>query len=336
MPRRIACALLLWLSASVCGSAQVRVNGVGSTFVYPIFSKWADVYQKQHPEVRIEYLPLGSGAGIAQTLNGMVDFGATDAPVADAELTRAKVQVWHVPVILGADVPAYNLPDVQTPLRFTGQLLADIFLGKVRNWNDSAIAVVNPGVTLPNREITVVHRMDGSGTTYIWTDYLSKISPEWKNKIGKGTRLKWPIGVEGNGNEGVSERILEVNGAIGYIELSYAEKKKISFGSVQNLAGHFIRASVPGIEEAAASSDLPAFDLRVSVSNAPGANAYPIASFSWILVPTQMKSPTTKKALREFLYWVLSDGQKYAVDLYYCPLPSNVALRAKKAIEEYR
>lgn len=336
MPRRIAGGLLLWLSLAACGSAQVTVNGIGSTFVYPIFSKWEDVYHKQHPDVQIAYLPLGSGAGIAQTLSGMADFGGTDAPVADRELSRAKIQVLHVPVILGADVPAYNLPGVPTPLRFTGPLLADIFLGKVRNWNDPAIAAVNRGVILPNREITVVHRLDGSGTTYIWTDYLSKVSPEWKDKIGKGTRVKWPVGLAGNGNEGVSQIIQDVNGAIGYIELSYAENKKIPFGTVQNLAGHFIRANVNGVEEAAASSDLPATDFRVSISNAPGPNAYPIASFSWILVPIQSRSPAAKKALRDFLAWVLTDGQKYAVALFYSPLPPDVASRAQKMLAESR
>ena len=336
MPRRISFALLLSVLFSVYTSAQVTLFGVGSTFVYPIFSKWEQVYQKQHPDVRIGYLPIGSGAGIAQTLTGTVDFGGTDAPVDDTELNQSKIKILHVPVILGADVPAYNLPDVETPIRFTGQLLADIFLGKVRNWNDPAIAAVNQGARFPNREITVVHRLDGSGTTYIWTDYLSKINSEWKGKVGKGTRVKWPAGVEANGNEGVSEKIREVNGAIGYVELSYAQQKKIAFGSVQNAAGRFMVASVASIEEAAGSSALPPSDFRTSITNAPGANAYPIAGFSWILVPVQAKSPEAKKALRDFLSWAITDGQRYAPDLFYCPLPPEIATRARQLINDHR
>jgi phosphate transport system substrate-binding protein len=334
MRYRIACLLLFFFSFSIPGTAQVALNGAGSTFVFPIFSKWADEYEKQRPEVRISYMPNGSGAGIALTLSGMLDFGGTDAPVDDVELSKSKIQLLHVPVILGADVPAYNLPEVQTPLQFTGDLLANIFLGKVTNWNDPAIAALNPTVNLPNRAITVVHRQDGSGTTYIWTDYLSKISSEWKSRIGKGTKVKWPVGVEANGNEGVSQKIQELSGAIGYAELSYAEKKKIPFGNVQNKAGRFIRASVSGIEEAAASSDLAQTDFRVSISNAPGPAAYPIASFSWILIPTRAKNPEVNKALRNFLSWIITDGQKYATVLSYCPLPQQVAARAKQMLKE--
>ncbi len=269
MPFRMACVVVLFF-VSLLTSAQTTLNGAGSTFVYPIMSKWAAEYHKQHAETQVSYLPLGSGAGIAQTMEGMLDFGGTDAPVSDAELARAKVPVIHVPVVLGADVPAYNLPDVHAQLRFTGQVLADIFLGKIRNWNDPAIASTNQDVTLPNQEITVVHRLDGSGTTYVWADYLSKVSSEWKNRVGKGTSVKWPVGVGSNGNEGVSERIREIKGAIGYIELSYAQTKKIPFGSVQNASGLFIAASVAGIKEAAASSVGAKSDLRVSISNAPG------------------------------------------------------------------
>jgi len=334
MARRIL--LLLTVLFSVYTAAQVTLFGAGSTFVYPIFSKWTAVYQRQHPDVRIGYLPVGSGAGIAQTLMGTIDFGGTDAPVSDAELNQSKIKVLHVPVTLGADVPAYNLPDVETPLRFNGQLLADIFLGKVRNWNDPAIAAVNQGVRLPNRAITVVYRQDHSGTTYIWTDYLSKVNSEWKNRIGKGTQVHWPVGVEANGNEGVSRKIKEVNGAIGYLELSYAQEKKIPFGSVQNAAGRFIVASVSSIEEAAGSFTLPASDFRTSITNAAGADAYPIAGFSWILVPVQGKSPATKKALRDFLSWVITDGQKYAPDLFYCPLPPEIATRAQQLVNGYR
>lgn len=322
------------LIGSICSLAQgqTTVHGAGSTFVYPIMSKWAEEYHKNHPEIQISYLPNGSVAGIAQTINGNLDFGGTDAPVSDAQLAQAKVKVIHFPVILGADVPAYNLPEVQTQLRFTGTSLADIFLGKIKNWNDPAIAATNPGVRLPDKPIVVAHRQDGSGTTYIWTDYLSKASPEWKSKVGKGTSVKWPVGVEANGNEGVSEAIRNTPGALGYIELSYAEKKKIAFGSVQNLDGAFISASTSGIEEAASSlKEVPA-DFRVSIINAPGRNAYPVASFSWVLIPSRPRDAATRKALMDFLAWAISDGQRFAEDLFYAPLPRDLSARVNSAV----
>jgi phosphate transport system substrate-binding protein len=290
-------------------------------------SKWAAEYHKSHPDVQISYLPNGSGAGIALAISGMIDFGGTDAPVSNAQLAKAAVKVIHFPVILGADVPAYNLPSVQTQLRFTGPVLADIFLGKIRNWNDPAIATANPGVRFPDKPIVVVHRQDGSGTTYIWADYLSKVSAEWKARVGKGTSVKWPVGIDGNGNEGVSEAIRNTDGALGYIELSYAEKKTIAFGSVQNAEGVFISASVSGIEEAASSlKELPS-DFRISITNAPGKNAYPITSFSWILVPNRTKDAATRRLLMDFLAWAISDGQQFAEDLYYSPLPRDLTMR---------
>lgn len=307
--------------------AQTTIHGAGSTFVYPIMSKWAEEYHKSHPDIQISYLPNGSGAGIALTLSGMIDFGGTDAPVSDAQLAKAAVRVVHFPVILGADVPAYNLPEVRTQLRFTGQTLANIFLGKVRNWDDPAIATNNPGVRLPAIPITVIHRQDGSGTTYIWADYLSKVSAEWKTRVGTGTSVKWPIGREANGNEGVAEAIRYTPGALGYLELSYAEKKKIAFGSVQNAEGAFISANVSGIEEAADSLNEIPSDFRISISNAAGKNAYPVASFSWILVPNHPKNVATKSILMDFLAWVISDGQRFAQDLYYSPLPTDLTTR---------
>jgi len=329
LPRWTISAIVLLGSFA---QAQTTIHGGGSTFVYPIMSKWAAEYHKVHPEIQISYLPNGSGAGIALTLTGMFDFGGTDAPVSDAQLAKAAVKVIHIPVILGADVPAYNLAEVQTQLRFTGPVLADIFLGKIKNWDDPAISASNPGVRLPNKSIVVVHRLDGSGTTYIWTDYLSKVSGEWKTKVGKGTSVKWPVGIEANGNEGVSEAIRKTPGALGYIELSYAEKKQIAFGSVQNADGAFISASVSGIEEAASSlKEIPA-DFRVSISNAVGKNAYPIASFSWVLVPSRPKDPQTKKILMDFLAWAISDGQRFAQDLYYSPLPRDLATRINSVI----
>jgi phosphate transport system substrate-binding protein len=294
--------VLLFGSTSLVG--QTNIFGAGSTFVSPIMSKWAEQYHKIHPDIQISYLANGSGAGIGLTLTGMIDFGGTDAPATDAQLAQAAVKVSHFPVILGADVPAYNLPEVQTQLRFTGQ--------------------VNPGVRLPDRQIMVVHRQDGSGTTYIWADYLSKVSPEWKRAVGKGTSLKWPVGNGFYGNEGVSEEIRKSPGTLGYIELSYAEKKKIAFGSVQNADGAFISASISGIEEAASSlKEIPA-DFRVSISNAPGRSAYPIASFSWILIPNHPKDPNRRKIVMDFLTWAITDGQRFAEDLYYAPLPSDL------------
>ena len=324
---RILSTIVLLGSVSVLGQTQTTVFGAGSTFVSPIMSRWAQEYHKVHPDIQISYLANGSGAGIGLTLTGMVDFGGTDAPVSDAQLAQAAVKVSHFPVILGADVPAYNVPEVQTQLRFTGQVLADIFLGKIKTWNDPAIASVNPGVRLPDRTIIVVHRMDGSGTTYIWADYLCKVSSEWKGKVGKGTSLKWPVGIGANGNEGVSETIQKTVGAVGYIELSYAEKKKIAFGSVQNADGAFVSASISGIEEAASSlKEIPA-DFRVSISNAPGRNAYPIASFSWILVPNHPKDAARKKIVMDFLAWIMTDGQRFAEELYYSPLPQDLTAK---------
>jgi phosphate transport system substrate-binding protein len=314
--------VLLFGSTSLVG--QTNIFGAGSTFVSPIMSKWAEQYHKIHPDIQISYLANGSGAGIGLTLTGMIDFGGTDAPATDAQLAQAAVKVSHFPVILGADVPAYNLPEVQTQLRFTGQVLADIFLGKIKNWDNPAIAANNPGVRLPDRQIMVVHRQDGSGTTYIWADYLSKVSPEWKRAVGKGTSLKWPVGNGFYGNEGVSEEIRKSPGTLGYIELSYAEKKKIAFGSVQNADGAFISASISGIEEAASSlKEIPA-DFRVSISNAPGRSAYPIARFSWILIPNHPKDPNRRKIVMDFLTWAITDGQRFAEDLYYAPLPSDL------------
>jgi len=315
---------------------QTQLNGAGATFPYPMYSKWFSEYSKLHPDVQINYQSIGSGGGIRQVLNGTVDFGASDGPMTDEQLAEAKTKILHIPTVLGADVPAYNVPGVSGEVKFTPEALANIFLGKIQNWNDPAITKVNPGVNFPNQSIIVVHRSDGSGTSYIWADYLSKVSDEWKNKVGKGTSVKWPVGVGANGNEGVSERIREVKGAIGYVELSYAQNKKIPFGSVQNPNGLFSTASVGGIKEAAASAVGTQSDLRVSISNAPGPNAYPVASFSWILVPVRARNPESKKALNEFLVWILTDGQKYAADLYYSPLPPEVAAKAQRVLEESR
>lgn len=313
-------------------AAQTRLNGAGATFPYPIYSKWFSDYNKLKPEVQINYQSIGSGGGIRQVTAGTVDFGATDGPMTDEQLRSAKTKILHIPTVLGAVVPAYNLPEVQQELKFTPDALAGIFMGRIRNWNDKAIADANPGVNLPAREIVVVHRSDGSGTTFVWTDYLSKVSNDWKAQVGKGTSVKWPIGLGAKGNEGVAGMIRQMPGAMGYIELIYAEQNKIKHGAVKNAAGEFVKASLQATTAAAASvKNMPA-DYRVSITNAPGKDAYPVASFTWLLVPDSGSDASKRKALIEFLNWMLADGQKAASQLNYAPLPAEVAQRVKQTI----
>lgn len=331
MLRRMACVVAVFFF-SLLASGQTTLNGAGSAFVFPIMTKWLAEYHKLHPEIRISYYPNGGWPGMVLTMAGMIDFGATDAPVSSAQLAKSTVPIIQVPVVLDADVPAYNLPGLRTQIRFTGRVLADIFLGKITNWKDPAISSLNPGVALPNQEITVVHRLDGSGATYIWTDYLSKVSPDWKSRVGQGTSVEWPVGVPATGNGGVSDKIREVKGAIGYVELSFAQEKKILFGSVKNDNGRFVAASCGGSKESASSAIGTQSDLRVSVSNASRTNTYPIATFTWVLVPVRARNSETKKALKEFLAWILADGQKFATDLYDSPLPMEVAAEAPRVL----
>jgi len=314
--------------------AGTMLNGAGATFPYPMYSKWFSEYNKMHPDVQINYQSIGSGGGIRQVLNGTVDFGASDGPMTDEQLKEAKIKILHIPTVLGADVPAYNVPGVSGQLKFSSDALANIFLGKITNWNDPAIAKSNPGVKLPNQSIIVVHRSDGSGTTYIWTDYLSKVSKEWESTVGKGTSVKWPVGLGGKGNEGVAGQIRQLPGSIGYIELIYAVENKITFGSVQNAAGNFVKASLEGVTEAAASvKNMPA-DFRVSITNAPGKTAYPISSFTWLLIPVQSKDAAKGKIITDFLNWMLTDGQKMTAQLSYAPLPNSVDEKVKAAIKQ--
>jgi phosphate transport system substrate-binding protein len=314
--------------------AGTMLNGAGATFPYPMYSKWFSEYNKMHPDVQINYQSIGSGGGIRQVLNGTVDFGASDGPMTDEQLKEAKIKILHIPTVLGADVPAYNVPGVSGELKFSSDALANIFLGKITNWNDPAIAKSNPGVKLPNQSIIVVHRSDGSGTTYIWTDYLSKVSKEWESTVGKGTSVKWPVGLGGKGNEGVAGQIRQLPGSIGYIELIYAVENKITFGSVQNAAGNFVKASLEGVTEAAASvKNMPA-DFRVSITNAPGKTAYPISSFTWLLIPVQSKDAAKGKIITDFLNWMLTDGQKMTAQLSYAPLPNSVDEKVKAAIKQ--
>jgi len=329
--------LLLWCAlVALPALGQANLNGAGATFPYPIYSKWFSEYHKLHSDIQINYQPIGSGGGIRQVIAGTVDFGATDGPMTDDQLREAKIKILHVPTVLGADVPAYNIPGVTAELKFTPQVLAGIFLGKITNWNDKAIAAANEGVSLPNQEIIVVHRSDGSGTTYIFTDYLSKVSPEWQSQVGKGTSVKWPSGIGGKGNEGVAGSIRTLPGSIGYVELIYAVQNNITYGSVRNSAGVFLKASLEGVTAAAASVKSMPADFRVSITNAPGKDAYPISSFTWLLIPAPSKDPAKGKILADFLNWMVTDGQKMAAPLSYAPLPDSVVEKVKEEIKQVR
>jgi phosphate transport system substrate-binding protein len=318
----VACAAALAVGVT---AQTTQINGAGATFPYPIYSKWFSEYNKLHPNIQINYQSVGSGAGIQQMTKQTVFFGATDGPMSAEQMQTAPGTVLHFPTVLGAVVPVYNIPNVTAELKFSGPLLADIFLGKVTKWNDPAIAKLNAGVSLPASDITVAHRADGSGTTYIWVDYLSKVSSEWKSKVGVATSVKWPTGVGGRGNEGVSSLVSQTPGAIGYVELIYALQNKISYGVVQNMGGEFVKASVQSVTAAAAAAakQMPA-DFRVSITNAPGAGVYPISSFTWILLYENPKDKAQAKVMVDFMKWALTDGQKFAPDLGYAPLPPDV------------
>jgi phosphate transport system substrate-binding protein len=329
--RRIA--LLCVLLAVPVAFGQTTVNGAGATFPNPMYQKWFSEYHKTHPDIQFNYQSIGSGGGIRQVLAQTVDFGASDGPMTDEQLSQAKVKILHIPTVLGAVVPAYNVPGVSGELKFTAEALSGIFLGKITTWNDPAIAKANPGVNLPNQNIIVVHRSDGSGTTYIFTDYLSKVNSDWANGPGKGTSVKWPVGLGGKGNEGVAGMIRQMQGGIGYIELIYAVQNKIDYGSVKNASGAFVKASLDSVTAAAASAPKMPADFRVSITNAPGKDAYPISSFTWLLIPEKSKEAAKGKILADFLTWMVDDGQKMTAELTYAPLPGNVAEKVKGAIK---
>jgi phosphate transport system substrate-binding protein len=333
---RRAALFLLCLVIALPVFAQTTLNGAGATFPYPMYSKWFSEYHNAHPEIQINYQSIGSGGGIRQVLAGTVDFGASDGPMTDEQLSQSKTKILHVPTVLGAVVPAYNVPGVSEELKFTPDVIAGIFLGKITNWNDKAIAAANPGVKFPDQSIIVVHRSDGSGTTYIFTDYVSKVSPEWLSSVGKGTSVKWPVGLGGKGNEGVAGVIRQMQGAIGYVELIYAVQNKIPYGSVKNSAGNFVKASLESVTAAAGSMKSMPADFRVSITNAPGKDAYPISSFTWLLIPAQSKDAAKGKILADFLNWMVDDGQKMTAALTYAPLPGNVAEKVKDAIKQVR
>jgi phosphate transport system substrate-binding protein len=335
--RMFAVTTLLALSGLGVVFAAPQINGAGATFPFPIYSKWFSEYNKLHPDIEINYQSLGSGAGIRQLTAQTVFFGATDGPMTNEQLLAAPGRILHFPAVLGAVVPVYNIDGVSAELKFTGPLLADIFLGKITKWNDPAIAKVNPGVSLPGTDINVVHRSDGSGTTYIFCDYLAKVSPEWKKRVGVSTAVNWPVGLGGKGNEGVAGLVKQTPGAIGYVELIYALQSKISYGSVQNLSGAFVRASVDGVTTAAAAaaSQMPA-DFRVSITNAPGATAYPISSFTWLLLYESPKDKQAAKTMVDFMKWALTDGQRYCADLGYAPLPDSVVKLELEAVKKIK
>ncbi len=330
MIRRI---VLLCLALAVPAFGQTTLNGAGATFPNPMYQKWFSEYHKAHPDIQFNYQSIGSGGGIRQVLAQTVDFGASDGPMTDEQLSQAKTKILHIPTVMGAVVPAYNVPGVSGELKFSPEALAGIFLGKITTWNDPAIAKANPGVNLPNQNIIVVHRSDGSGTSYIFTDYLSKVSTEWANGPGKGTSVKWPVGLGGKGNEGVAGMIRQMQGGIGYIELIYAVQNKIDYGSVKNASGAFVKASLDSVTAAAASAKSMPADFRVSITNAPGKDAYPISSFTWLLIPEKSKEAAKGKILADFLTWMVDDGQKMTAELTYAPLPGNVAEKVKGAIK---
>ena len=319
------------------GRGTAQINGAGATFPYPIYSKWFAEYNRLHPEVRINYQSLGSGAGIRQLTNQTVFFGASDQPMKDEQLKSAPGHILHFPTVLGAVVPIYNLPGVSQGLKFSGPLLADIVLGKVRKWNDPAIATHNPGVSLPGTDITFVHRSDGSGTTFVWADYLAKVSPEFKQKVGADASLNWPVGVGGKGNEGVAGMVRQTPGSIGYVELIYALQNKIAVGAVQNSAGAYVTPSVDSVTAAAAgaSAGMPD-DFRVSITDAPGAEAYPIASFTWLLLYEDPRDKAQGRVMADFMRWALGEGQVHARELGYAPLPQGIVERELAALDRLK
>ena len=333
-------AVLALTAATWAAQQALLINGAGATFPYPIYSKWFDEYHKKNGSLQFNYQSVGSGAGIKQVTEGTVDFGATDGPMNDEQLKAFQEKrgglVLHFPTVLGADVPTYNIPGVNASLNFTPEALAGIFLGKITKWNDPAIAEANKGVNLPSKDndIVVVHRSDGSGTTYIWTDYLSKVSDEWKNKVGKGTSPNWPVGLGGKGNEGVTGLIKQTPNSMGYVELIYAAQNSIPYGAVKNSSGSFVKADLASVSAAAAGTakDMPA-DFRVSITNAPGKTAYPISSFTWLLIPQKFQDGAKRDAIKGFLKWMLSDGQGYTEGLSYAKLPKEVVEKEKKAID---
>jgi phosphate transport system substrate-binding protein len=338
--KRIAGILLIAfsLAAFFVAKAALSITGAGATFPYPMYSKWFEEYHKKDGNIEINYQSIGSGGGIRQVTEGTVDFGASDGPMNDEQLKAYQDKhgfpVLHFPTVLGADVPTYNIPGVTAELNFTPDAIAGIFLGRITKWNDPAIAGANKGVNLPANDIIVVHRSDGSGTTYIWTDYLSKISDEWKTKVGKGTSVNWPVGLGGKGNEGVSGLVKQTPNAFGYVELIYAIQSKMPYGRVKNSSGEFIKADLASVTAAAAGAakSMPD-DFRVSITDAPGKTAYPVSSFTWLLIPSKFSDGAKRDAIKGFVKWMLADGQNYTEALSYAKLPKEVVAKEVKALD---
>ena len=330
---------ILALGAIVLADNPLLINGAGATFPYPIYSKWFDVYHGKNPNIQFNYQSVGSGAGIKQVTEGTVDFGATDGPMNDDQLKAYEAKhgagILHFPTVLGAVVPTYNVKGVGAALNFTPEALAGIFLGKVTKWNDPAIAGANKGVNLPAEDIVVVHRSDGSGTTYVWTDYLSKVSEEWKSKVSKGTSVNWPVGLGGKGNEGVTGQIKQTPNSIGYVELIYAVQNNIPYGTVKNSAGTFVKADLASVTAAAAGAakEMPD-DFRVSITNASGKTAYPVSSFTWLLIPAKIEDAGKRDAIKGFLKWMMAEGQGSVEALSYAKLPKEVVAKEEKAISK--
>jgi len=329
---------MLWIAALGMTTAIAipaeTINGAGATFPAPIYQKWFEEYRKAHPDVQINYQSIGSGGGIRQLTEGTVDFGASDMPMTDEQIKAiTKYHPLHFPTVLGGVVPTYNVAGVTGELKFSGETLAGIFMGTIKKWNDPAIKKDNPGVNLPNEDITVAHRSDGSGTSFVWTDYLSKVSPEWKSKVGANTSVNWPVGLGGKGNEGVAGLVKQTPNSIGYVELIYAVQNKMGYGLVKNAAGTFVKADFNTVTEAAAGAakNMPD-DFRVSITNATGKSAYPISTFTWLLVPDKIENATKKKAITEFLKWMLTAGQQDAQPMSYAPLPKSVVSKEEKQI----
>lgn len=329
----------LGLIGTVMAQGSLSITGAGATFPYPMYSKWFDEYHKKHPSLEINYQSIGSGGGIKQVTEGTVDFGASDGPMSDEQLKAYKDKhgfaVLHFPTVLGADVPTYNIPGVSGELNFTPEALAGIFLGKITKWNDPVIAGPNKDVNLPANDIIVIHRAESSGTTYIWTDYLSKVSEEWKTRVGKNTAVNWPVGLGGQGNEGVSGLVKQTPNSIGYVELIYAIQNKMPYGRVRNGSGAFIKADLASVTAAAAGAaqNMPA-DFRVSITNATGKDAYPISSFTWLLIPSKFSDASKRDAIKGFVSWMLGEGQNYTEALSYARLPKEVVAKEKKALAE--
>lgn len=321
--------------AATAFAAPLLINGAGATFPYPIYSKWFDVYSSVNPDARFNYQSIGSGGGIKQITAGTVDFGATDGPMTDQQLADAPGRLFHIPMVMGAVVPAYNLPGVEKGLKLTPDVLADIFLGKITKWSDARITSVNSGVQIPDMPIIVAHRSDGSGTTYIWVDYLSAVSGDWKLKVGKGTSVNWPVGLGGKGNEGVAGLVKQTPGALGYVELSYAIKNNLAYGFVQNQSGNFIEPSLASTSKAAEGVEMPS-DFRVSLVNSPNPDAYPVAGFTWLLIYKNQEDSIKGKLIVDFIKWAIHEGQQYAEPLLYAPLPKDVVSMIDKKLEEVK